>query len=184
MSYEQLHRPHLGGEINRFFDDSSIVRSAPPRFVVLMGGPASGKTTMRQLHFSTGYVLVDAGEIFLNLSLGELFPFPGPLEESMEAVGRGVAERAIAERRHIVTELIGSDVKPTKALLQAMSAIGYKVELHGITCDIEVALQRNENRGDDSISAYYSEPFQRRWLYEAACAAASPGCKTPATGTR
>lgn len=46
-----------------------------------MGGVAAGKTTFRKHRFSTGYVLVDAAEIFLNLSRGEYFPFPGHLEQ-------------------------------------------------------------------------------------------------------
>jgi hypothetical protein len=160
-------------EVAHFFDASSIPNGEPPTFAVLMGGVAAGKTTMREQRFSTGYVLVDAAEIFLNLSRGEYFPFPGHLEEPMEKIGRCIAKRAIAERRSIVTELIGGDVAPTQALLQAMAAIGYETDLHGLTCDLDVALQRNANRGDGRISAYYAEPYQRRWLFDAARAAAT-----------
>ena len=74
-----------------------------------MGGVATGKTTLRKQQYSSGYVLIDAGEIFLSLSRGEFLPFPGPLELAMEAVGRGVTVRALSERHNIVTEIIGGN---------------------------------------------------------------------------
>ena len=86
----------------------------------------------------------------------------------MELVGRRVAQRAIREKRHIVTELTASDLEPTQALLSAMTRAGYTPQMVGLTCDIDVAMQRNLNRGENNISAYYAEPFHRQWLTEAA----------------
>jgi hypothetical protein len=133
-----------------------------------LGGPAGGKTTIRKQKYSTGYVLVDSAEIFLSLSRGYFFPFPDAFEEPMQMIGSLVADRAVSERRHIVTEIIGSDFEPTKALIDAMRAIGYQVDIQAITCDIEEAQRRNLSRGDDCISAYFAEPYQRAWLQEAA----------------
>jgi chloramphenicol 3-O-phosphotransferase len=164
----------IGAEMDRYFDDSSLSNGAEPRIVILMGGPAAGKTTIRKQHYSTGYVLVDAAEIFLNLSRGEYFDFPGPFDEMLAVMGPLIARRAITERRHIVTELIGSEFETTKALIEAMRAIGYRVEMHAITCDLEEAQRRNLSRGDDNISAYYAEHYQRDWLHEAALAALNP----------
>ena len=150
-------------------------RGEEPRIVILMGGSAAGKTTLRKRRFATGYVLVDAAEIFLSLSRGEFFPFPDAFDEPMNIIGGLVACRATSERRHIVTELIGADYEPTKALVGAMRAIGYIVSAETVTCDLEEARRRNLARGDDSISCYYAEPYQRRWLIEAAHAALIPG---------
>jgi hypothetical protein len=158
----------LDAEINRYFDASSVPRGEPPRIVMLMGGPAAGKTTLRKQRYSTGYVLVDAAEIFLSLSRGEFLPFPDAFEEPMELVGQRVVRRAVAERRHIVTELIGSEFEPIKELIEAMRSIGYMVAVEAVTCDIDEAMRRNLSRGDDNISCYYAEPYQRRWLREAA----------------
>ena len=149
MSNESTFSIDVGAEVERFFDDSSIPHEQQPRIVILMGGVAGGKTTIRKKHYSTGYVLVDAAEIFLSLSRGGYFPFPTAFEEPMDIIGSLVARRAIAERRHVVTEIIGA-------------------KYESITCDVEEAVQRNRNRDDDSISAYYAEPFQRRWLIAAA----------------
>jgi hypothetical protein len=71
-----------------------------PVAVVLMGRVAAGKTTMRKQRFSTGYVLVDAADIFLSLSRGEVLPFPAPLQEPVGLIGRLVAKRALSERRN------------------------------------------------------------------------------------
>lgn len=165
---EQTAQFDLAEEVDRFFDDSSLSHGEQPRMVILMGGVASGKTTIRKKHFSTGYVLVDAAEIFLGLSRGKHFPFPKAFEEPMEAIGSRIARRAISERRHIVTEVIGAEHEPIEALVNAMHAIGYKIDAQAVTCDVEEAERRNLHRDDDSISAYYAEPYQRRWLITAA----------------
>jgi hypothetical protein len=174
MPSEHTFQWDLNAEIDRYFDESSESRGETPRIVIFMGGPAVGKTTLRKQRCATGYVLIDAAEIFLSLSRGEYFPFPDAFEEPMEIIGRLVAQRAVAERRHIVTELIGSDLEATTDLFESMRAIGYELSGEFITCDIEEAQRRNLARGDDNISCYYAEPYQRRWLLEAARAAQGP----------
>jgi hypothetical protein len=120
-------------------------------------------------------VLVDAAEIFRSLSRGSYYEFPGPFVGMLDMIGINVARRAVAERRNIVTELIGSDYEATKKLFDAMTSIGYSVEAKAITCNVETAMQRNFARGDDNISAYYAESFQRTWLRNAASALLSSG---------
>lgn len=174
MPNERIYQLDVGAEIDRFFDNSSQTHGEVPRIVIIMGGPAAGKTTIRKQRFSTGHVLVDAAEIFLNLCKGEFFPFPEAFEQPMDIIGSMVARRAIYERRHIVTEFIGADYEPTKELIEAMIAAGYSVSLEAVTCDIEEAQRRNVSRGDDNVSCYYAEPYQRRWLLEAATAVMNP----------
>jgi chloramphenicol 3-O-phosphotransferase len=174
MPDERVFQVDVGAEIDRYFDESSSSNGAEPRIVILMGGVAAGKTTIRKQRFSTGYVLVDAADVFLGLSRGEYFDFPGPFEQALDAIGPLIARRAITERRHIVTELIGSEFEPTKALIEAMRSIGYRVEIQAITCDMEEAQRRNLERGDDNISAYYTEHYQRAWLHDAAIAEHNP----------
>ena len=165
----------IGEELDRYFDDSSRNLVGQPRIVIYLGGPASGKTTLRRKWHSHGYVVVDAAEIFLNLSRGSYYDFPGPFVGLLDVIGQNVAARAVAERRNIVTEIIGTDYEQAKGLFDAMTSIGYSIEAKAITCDIETAMQRNASRGDDSISAYYCEPFQRSWLQRAATALLSRG---------
>ena len=86
----------------------------------------------------------------------------------MEIVGTMIASRAVAERRNIVTELIGADYDATVELIEAMRSIGYKISVNGVNCDMEEAQRRNLARGDDNISCYFAEEFQRKWLIASA----------------
>jgi hypothetical protein len=155
-------------EMDRFFDDSSLSTAETPVLVLIWGAVAVGKTTLRKKQFSSGYVIVDAVEVFLNLCRGEYLPFPGPLEQPMAVLGRVIADRAIRERRNIVTEIIGADFDQVRPLVEAMLAVGYRVDITAVTCDDKVAEQWNLERGDDVISAFYAESFQRTWLTDAA----------------
>jgi hypothetical protein len=164
----------LNAETDRYFKPDSVPAEGHPCLVLIMGGPATGKTTLRRQNYSTGYVLIDAAEIFISLSRGEYYDFPDAFFEPMDLIGRIVANRAISERRNIVTEIIGSDFDETTELIDAMRSIGYRIEAVGVTCDIEEAMKRNLSRGEDNISSYYAEPFQRQWLIDAAQEAANP----------
>lgn len=154
--------------VSRHFSDDSLASDESPRIVVLMGGPASGKTTIRKSKFSKGYVLIDAAEIFTSLEGWEEQDFPGELEQPLSIIGPLIAQQAVRERRNIVTEIIGEEFAPTVALLEAVKSIGYTVEVQYINCGIEEAMKRNLSRGNDSISAYYAEPYHRQWLIDAA----------------
>jgi hypothetical protein len=88
-------------------------------------------------------LLITRSRIFRGLCRGEFFDFPGPFEQAPDIIGSRIARRAVAERRNIVTEVIGAEPEPLEAL-------------------------RNLNRRDNEISAYYAEAYQRDWLRDAA----------------
>jgi Zeta toxin len=168
MSTERVFHLDVSAEVDRLFNDSSIPADQRPNAVIIMGTPAAGKTTIRKQKYASGYVLIDAADIFLSLSRGEYFPFPEAFQETMDLIGRLVADRALSERRNIVTEIIGAEKEPTRQLIEAIKSIDYAVHLDLITCDdIQEAMRRNMSRGDDDISAYYAEPFQRNWIIDA-----------------
>jgi hypothetical protein len=173
MAQERTFRIDVAAEINRYFDDSSLSPGARPKVAIITGAPAVGKTTFRQQRYSSGYVLVDAAQIFLNLTPGVVIPFPDAFEPAMELIGRQVVRRAIAERRHIVTEIciVAEPGDSLNELVAAMQEIGYEAVVQMLTCDPETAVQRNLTRGDFNISSYYAQPYHRKWLMEAAAAA-------------
>jgi len=165
-------------ETNRFFDDSSISTNQQPQAVVITGGVAAGKTTMRREKYSKGYVVLDACEIFLNLCRGQYQDFPGKLEEQMELIGNSVARRIFHERRNFVTEIIGADYDSVKQLIGAIIEAGYKADVVYVDCDPVIAFDRALKRANalenevkqakgkisDCVSAYYTEYLHYRWI--------------------
>lgn len=168
---------NISSLVDQHFSDDSRPETSPPEFVIVMGGIAAGKTTIRKKFFSKGYVLIDAAVIFTLLDGWEEQPFPGELEDPMNLVGALIAERALGERRNIVTELIGGDYAPIATLIEAMKKAGYKVKINAVTCDIEEAIRRNEARLNVEISAYVAEPYQHKWLMDAANSVSANWCE-------
>jgi len=156
-----------------FFDPSSRVSNGPPELRIVSGAVCTGKSRfireqVLQGQDKAGYVHLDAPRIFLGLCRGEFLDFPGELEERMEHLGLSVASRAINERRNIVVEVIGQDSRPLNSMLERLRACDYELKVDVLDCDVEVALQRNEQRGENNISSYYAEPYHLRWLATAA----------------
>ena len=58
-----------------------------PELIIIMGGVCTGKTTLRKNKYANGYVNIDAGEIFIELSKGEYYDFPSHLEGTMNQIG-------------------------------------------------------------------------------------------------
>lgn len=158
----------LGAEVGRYFADDSRTRGDDPRIVILAGGIATGKTRLRREKYATGYVLVDAADIFIRLSRGRYYDFPDGLEEPMDLIGGVVASRAVAERRNIVTEIAGDNLENAKRFVDSMISAGYQVQLVAVTCPVEQAMEWNVSRSDDNISSCYAEPYNLRWLIGAA----------------
>ena len=141
---------------------------APPRFVLVCGTPASGKTRLRHAKYARGYVNVDAGDIFRRLPDHEGMDFPGEHAWMVEAIGTAVATRALEERRHVVTEVFGLDQPATVELIEAMKAAGYRTEVVGVRASVEQSVAWNEARDLDNVSSYFTDEFNVRWLREAA----------------
>lgn len=60
MNADRILEIDIGNEVGRLFDDSSLSNGVKPRAIILMGGVAAGKTTLRQSKYSHGFVLIDA----------------------------------------------------------------------------------------------------------------------------
>jgi len=167
METDRIFQRDFGSEVDRLFDDSSLVHDGRPKAVILMGGVATGKTHLRAKNYSQGFVLIDAAEMFHHLSRGEaMLDFPEAFLKPLNLIGPMVSQRAVAERRNLVTEIIGASAGPARELIESLKAAGYLVDVVAVTCDFEESIRRNENRGDN-ISAYYAEPFQRQWIIDA-----------------
>ncbi|MFH0342905.1 MAG: zeta toxin family protein [Chromatiales bacterium] len=158
----------IEAEVNAAFDESPLVEGNTPALALIMGGAAVGKTRFRRKRYARGYVVVDAGDIFIKLSRGGTFDFPSHLEKPMEVIGSSIARRAVRERRNIVVELIGAEFEPVDRLIDTYKSLGYRVNVNYLRADLEQSWEWNINRSENNISAYHAEPYNRRWLMAAA----------------
>ena len=168
MDTGQLETVDVTAEVERWFNDDSRSGKARPELALITGGVAVGKSRVRRERFAHGFVTLDAGEIFIHLSRGRYIPFPSFLEEPMDMIGGLIAAQAVREHRNIVCELIGAEPEPVEKLINTYRALGYYISVTGVTANIEQSLRWNQERSDDNISAYYTEPFHHRWLLAAA----------------
>jgi len=141
--------------INNFLQKGAANDS--PKFVVLTGSIASGKTTIRKEKYSKDYVLIDSGELFDS--------FDAKNNENTEKksghmmiAGIELVKRSITEKRNIVIEITADTPEKgdkLKQIIDKMSSLGYKAEIEAIYCDVEECQRRNA-KGRDNMSSYYS----------------------------
>ena len=140
------------------------VNKKNPKVVIVMGGVCSGKTTYINKEYLKSCTNIDAGKIFIELSKGEYYDFPSHLEEKLNEIGLAKLKTAIRNREDIVVEIIGNKPELLKELIDQINKINYKINLVNLTCRIEEAKHRNAYRDDESISAYYCEPYHLEWF--------------------
>jgi dephospho-CoA kinase len=135
-----------------------------PEIILVTGGVCTGKSTYINKNIPDDYVSIDAGDIFIELSEGEYYDFPAHLEDEMNRIGQEKLKEALTGRKNIVLELIGNDTTLMAELIGLLKKTGYKVKLAQLTCDVDVAIERNNNRPEDNISAYFTEPYHFEWF--------------------
>lgn len=139
-----------------------------PNLIIIMGGVCSGKTEFRKnKYLGPDFNHIDAGEIFIELSENEYYEFPSHLEDKMNQIGLEKLRVCIFQKKDIVVEIVGENLEAVKELLELAKKIDYKTNVEFLECDIEDALQRNENRDENNISAYYCEPYHLDWFKKA-----------------
>ncbi len=138
-----------------------------PEFIIIMGGVCAGKTSLRKSKYQMGYVNIDAGEIFIELSKGEYYDFPSHLEDKMNQIGLSKMRESIKDKKNIVIEIIGADYESVKELLDLSDKIKYSHKVDYLECDMNEAWHRNVSRGNDNISAHYCEPYHIKWFKQA-----------------
>jgi hypothetical protein len=147
----------------------NIPQHVKPKFLIITGAVAVGKSTIRKEKVSKEFISSDAGDIFINLSKGEYYDFPSHLENKMEEIGSSLVASAINNKKNIVVELIGLHFESEfKQLLELILKIGYSIEVNLITCNYEKAFRRNLDRGENNISAFFTDKYHFKWFLNAA----------------
>jgi len=160
----------VNSEVNKFFDESSESRGESPKFVLITGVTGAGKTTLRREKYKKGYVNLDAADIYISVGKGELFEVSEEEEKKLEMIGSLIAKRAIAEKRNIVTEIIGASQHAIESFMQPFLSIGYKTELNYVDCDPVEAYKRHYNAVQTDktyMSSYYCQYNHRKWILDA-----------------
>lgn len=151
-------------EVESFLPEVSIAQEEP-KFVILAGAIAVGKSEKRRRYYTSKYATIDAGDIFLSLCRNRLFGFPPTVfSDEVEWIGREVTRRAFSERRNIVCELSLIPFEEFQHVIAAIKMFGYLVEIEFLDCDMNEAIKRNAGRRKDSISSYYTDAFHINWI--------------------
>jgi hypothetical protein len=160
----QFASVNLEDEVQSFIPAASQTLEQPV-FTIYAGPPATGKSELRRTYHSATSVTIDAGDIFLSLCRNRLFAFPPRVfTEEVEWIGTEVTRRAFQERRNIVCEISMVPFEEFQHIPAILKAFGYSVSLQWIDCGVEEAMRRNQGRGKESISSYYTDDYHLRWL--------------------
>lgn len=150
--------------VAKYLSPDTLPADGQPIFVLIAGPVAVGKTELRRRDYSTGFVILDAAEMFLDLCAGQYYDFPSVFENALDMIGSRICDRAFAEKRNIVCEVVGDDGTFLIALVELVKLAGYQVQVINVACDFEESARRNLSRGDDDISSYYAQGFHLRWM--------------------
>src|SRR3989344_40129 len=126
-----------------------------PNLIIIMGGIASGKSTVRKQSYDDGYALIDFGAIYLTLTENR------KNQSEKDAVycriiGEMILTTAISQKRNVVIEIIGDEAEPLDTIIKGMERIGYKPSIMHIFAEIPQAYERHikqVNDGRDDISS-------------------------------
>lgn len=116
--------------------------STPPQFVILTGGVASGKTTIRRQKFGKDFVHVDYGDVYTSLKKKINLDETNLLKAAFQATNNILYECLISQF-NIVTEVIGDNESALTPIIDEMRELGYKVSVNFIECDPVIAYQRH-----------------------------------------
>lgn len=146
------------GEIARPFWERGISEN-PPKFVIVMGGIAAGKTTLRQHQYADGYVHFDYGEI-LNAIAKTVGGNHEKLASYVSLACDLILRESLGVRKNIVIEIIGESLAPITPIIQGMKELGYDISVNAVEADPEEARRRHLKAVEEDksyLSAYYTQ---------------------------
>lgn len=118
------------------------VSQNPPQLVILTGGVASGKTTMRRQKFSDGYVQFEYGDVYTTIKKVMDVEEEQLLKFAFFASNL-ILNESLAAKKNIVTEIIGDNELLVSPIIDEMTKRGYKVSINYVHCDPVVAYERH-----------------------------------------
>ena len=139
----------------------SAIAGEPPKFVVLMGGVAAGKTTIRKAQYASDYTNFEYGEVYVAIekAFGKDHPRLG--EYGLFASNLILGD-SLENRKNIVIEIIGGEETKDSliAVIDAMRGRGYDIAITPVIADVVESYQRHLKAVDndpDYISSHFTE---------------------------
>ena len=136
---------------------SGVQASESPEFVLMGGGPASGKSTVVSqglIHLPSDHVLIDSDQFKAKLpEYQEMTAAKDPRaamfahEESSHLAKRTMRESFGAKQNVVLDGTGNASLAGVEAKAAQAHAAGYKVRGEYVTCDTETAVARNAERG-------------------------------------
>jgi hypothetical protein len=140
----------------------------PPKFVIMMGGVGSGKTTVRRQRYSSGYVNFDYTEIMIAVekAVGKDEP---RLESYVSLANSIILQECIVDKKNIVIEITGDNKEILDPVLDGMKKLGYDISIEFIHCDPVEAYKRHlkaVEEDKDYVSAYFTQEATLSFFYQ------------------
>lgn len=147
-------------EAIRPFVDSGV-SDTPPKFIVLMGGVAAGKTTIRKAQYASGYANFEYGEVYVALEKAFGKDHPRLPEYGLFA-GSLILGDCLENKKNLVIEIIGGEETQDAlfTVIDMMRERGYEIAIMPIITDVAESYQRHLKVVDedpDYVSAHFSE---------------------------
>lgn len=139
----------------------------PPKLVLVMGGTAAGKTTIRRQEYAEGYVNFEYGEIYTAVEKVVGRDHPRLRVYSM-FVSQYILRSALEEKKNIAVEIIGDNYDKLRPVIDAMENAGYHVEIVGITADVAESYQRHlkaVKEDTDYLSCFFTQDATLSFFY-------------------
>lgn len=130
----------------------------PPRFIILMGGIGSGKTTLRRKNYGNGFVHFEPGDIYA--AMKKVMGKDNPRISVYCAFASDlILKESLEEKKNIVIEIIGDTVLMIP-IIEKIKEIGYKVHIQAVTADVAESYKRHlkaVEEDPDYLSAYFTQ---------------------------
>lgn len=140
--------------ISKFFADKTPVLESERSAIVMMGGSASGKSTIVDEVLSNNVVHIDADAVKAMLPeyqtglAAKARDTANSVHNESKVISHEILERAFAGNYNVIVDATGANADKYSVLFQRLKSEGYTTRLFAINIDVEEAIARNAARAE------------------------------------